>query len=179
MTPEEAKEQLDLFFPEAKRSLERSFRFLPDAVQHDPIRSKKAFFALALCCPDSGIHNDELRSILGTRDADVLTELFDAEILRMDDQGIVRLSHEYFFTPDQYRVTRWIGWAAELFDHRNADQEGNMTCIRISGLNAQAVHKVSKLFTETEKALCDLLADPKNHGDISQTMVLMTSINRK
>jgi hypothetical protein len=177
--PDEAKKRLYEFFPETRRSIERSFQFLPDAIQHDPIRSKKAFLAVALACPDPGIHIDELKNALGNRDSDALDDLFDANILWMNPEGIVKLAADYYFSPDPYRVTRWIGWASELFDHKNADQQGNFTCLRIEGLNKQAIAKLEKLFGDTERAMNELISDPKNKGEQSITMAMMTSLNRK
>jgi len=178
MSPEETRQAVHDFFPEARLGLERPFRFFPNE-KLDPIATKEAMLAVALSCPDGGIDGKELEAIMGTRASRCIQSLIDAEILCRQEER-VKLTADYFFDPNPERVLRWMGYVLDLFDRERSDQVGSFTSLRIEGLNDKGIERLQEVMTLAEKSIQTILDDKNCRGSQSvATVVVSTVLNPK
>lgn len=174
LSPEDTRQALQDFFPGARLGLERPFRFFPNE-KTDPITHKEALLAVALSCPDSGIEQSELETILGSRASRCIQTLVDAEILCRQDSKL-KLASDYFFDPNPDHILRWMGYILELFDRAQVEMHGNMTSLRIAGLNDKGVQKLQTVMVEAEKAIQAILEDSNLQGSQSVATILVSTI---
>ncbi|MCX6129987.1 MAG: hypothetical protein NTX25_13110 [Proteobacteria bacterium] len=174
LSPEETRQTLQDYFPEARLGLERPFRFFPNE-KNNPISSKEALLAVALSCPDDGIEQAELEAIIGTRSFRCIQSLVDAEILCRQDTKL-KLASDYFFDPNPERILRWMGYILELFDCERADKVGNFTSLRIEGLNDRGIQKLHEVMTEAESAIQEILNDKNCRGVQSVATALVSAV---
>lgn len=174
MNPDETRQAIEDYFPDARIGLERPFRFYPNE-KADPITSREALLLVALVCPDEGIAYSELEAIVGSRGLRSLASLIDAEIIcRQGDR--LKLASHYFFDPNPERVLRWIEYVLELFDRERADQLGNFSSLRIEGLNEKGVEKIQAILSEAEASIHEVLEDKASRGNQSVATVLVSTV---
>lgn len=174
MSPDETRQAVQDFFPEARLGLERPFRFFPNE-KLDPITSKDALLAVALSCPDEGIDGKELETIMGTRAVRCVQALIDAEILCRQEKKL-KLAADYIFEPNPERVLRWMSYVLELFDRERSDQIGNFTSLRLEGLNDKGIERLQEVMTLAEKSILAILDDKNCRGTQSVATVLVSTV---
>ncbi len=174
MSPEDTRQAVQDFFPEARLGMERPFRFYPNE-KLDPITTKEALLAVALSCPQAGIDASELEAIIGTRSSRCIQSLIEAEILCRQDEKL-KLAADYFFDPNPERVLRWMGYVLDLIDRERSDQIGNFTSLRIEGLNDKGIERLQEVMSSTEKSIQSILDDKTCRGIQSVATVLASTV---
>ncbi len=174
MTPEETVQAVKKFFPEARKSIERPFQYM-QSQKTDPIFSKDCLLVIALCCPDDGIEEAALQSIIGTKNMSIVRGLLECEIIMRRDTRL-KLSADYIFDSKPDNVLKWIGFLVELFDRERASELGHFTGIRFEGMNQKGVEKLQEVMTRAEREIDGILGDKDLRGDISVGIGLVSAL---